>query len=464
MDNNRFQKRLHLDRLRELLERFLAIFGVSKDITELKLSEEKFNKVFHASPSIVGLSDLETGEFYEVNRTFCEVLGFKQSEVIHRKSTDLLKMDPVFRKEVIQKLKDQGYVRNEEGIIYTSDATPLNVLLSAEIIELQDRKYNFTTAIDITDYRSTQEKLRLSEERFRFLAENMADIIWTLDMDLKTTYVSPSIEKVLGFTPEERKQQPLEEMMTQESLQRTSVLLTEQLRLEEIPGADKDRSITAEIEYYHADGHTVWMESNLKAMRNKEGEMIGIYGASRDITERKRAQELMIQTEKMMSVGGLAAGMAHELNNPLGGMLQGIQNIQRRLSPGLKANQKLATETGIDLKKLQSYLEQRGILTHLSGIRESGQKAAGIISNMLQFSRKSASDMVTTDLAALMEDALELAGKDYDLKKRYDFRNIQIVKEFDPDMPPVPCVKTEIEQVVLNLLRNTAARFSIDVS
>jgi signal transduction histidine kinase len=75
---------------------------------------------------------------------------------------------------------------------------------------------------------------------------------------------------------------------------------------------------------------------------------------------------------------------------------------------------------------------------------------------MLQFSRRSGSEMVPADLASLIERTVDLASNDYDLKKQYDFRHIQIIRDFDPDLPPVPCVIPEIEQVLLNLLRNAA--------
>jgi PAS domain S-box-containing protein len=175
-----------------------------------------------------------------------------------------------------------------------------------------------------------------------------------------------------------------------------------------------------------------------------------------DVTHKVRMEEMMIQTEKMMSVGGLAAGMAHELNNPLGGMLQGVQNVQRRLSPDLKSNHAAAEEIGIDLNKLRAYMEKREVLSFLDGIKESGRKASQIISNMLQFSRKSESLMAPTNLLKMLDNVLELAGKNYDLEKRFDFRNIIITREFAADLPLIPCTDTEIEQVILNLLRNAA--------
>lgn len=175
-----------------------------------------------------------------------------------------------------------------------------------------------------------------------------------------------------------------------------------------------------------------------------------------DVTERVRMEEMMIQTEKMMSVGGLAAGMAHEINNPLGVMIQACQNILRRTSPDLPANIAAADQCGLSLDALKAYFDQRQIFLFIQDIRESGQRAATIVSNMLQFSRKSDSKRKRANLADVMETSVFLAENDYDLKKKYDFRSISINREFDPDLPLVSIIVTEIEQVILNLLKNAA--------
>ncbi len=175
-----------------------------------------------------------------------------------------------------------------------------------------------------------------------------------------------------------------------------------------------------------------------------------------DVTDRVRIEEMMIQTEKMMSVGGLAAGMAHEINNPLGVVLQGVQNAFRRLSPDLEANHIIAEECGTNLEAIRIYLEQRGIFRYLEGIKESGTRAARIVTNMLNFSRHSESNMTETDIHKLLDNTLELAANDYDLRKKYDFRYISIVREYDPELRQLTCTPTEIEQVVLNLLKNSA--------
>ena len=174
-----------------------------------------------------------------------------------------------------------------------------------------------------------------------------------------------------------------------------------------------------------------------------------------DVTERVRIRELLIQTEKMTSVAGLAAGLAHEINNPLGIISQAAQNIERRISPDLPANRQAAGALGLSLERMQTYFTQRQIPEFLGSIRTAAARGVKIVANMLRFShvetiRRPAS------LSVILEQAVELAASDYDLKKKYDFRNIAITRDYAPEIPDVPVVAVEIEQVLLNLLKNAA--------
>lgn len=175
-----------------------------------------------------------------------------------------------------------------------------------------------------------------------------------------------------------------------------------------------------------------------------------------DVTERVKLVEMMIQNEKMMSVGGLAAGMAHEINNPLGAVLQGSQNILRRVSDDLPKNKKIALECGTNLESVRKYLTERRILHFVDGIRTSGRRAADIVDNMLQFTRKSGIEKRYVSLVELIEKTIELASNDYNLKRKYDFRHIKIERDYDSAITVVNCIQIEIEQVLLNLLKNAA--------
>jgi len=175
-----------------------------------------------------------------------------------------------------------------------------------------------------------------------------------------------------------------------------------------------------------------------------------------DVTDRVRMEELLLQTEKMMSVGGLAAGMAHEINNPLAGIISSAQNMERRLTDGLEPNRAAARACGLEFEALRCYLQARDIPGLLGGILDSGRRAARLVTNMLSFARGGASEVKPSSLPEMVDNAVEIASTHYDMKKKYDFRHIAIIREYAPGLPLVPCAPAEIEQVLLNLLQNAA--------
>ncbi|USW97197.1 ATP-binding protein [Pseudomonas proteolytica] len=175
-----------------------------------------------------------------------------------------------------------------------------------------------------------------------------------------------------------------------------------------------------------------------------------------DITQRLSLEEMMVQSEKMLSVGGLAAGMAHEINNPLGAILHNVQNIRRRLSTELPKNLEHAEQVGVKLETVNRYLQSREVPQLLDGIQQAGARAAKIVTHMLSFSRRSNRQMAPCDLPALIDQAVEIAGNDFDLAIGFDFKGQAIIRQFDPTLGPVPGTANELEQVLLNLLKNAA--------
>ena len=175
-----------------------------------------------------------------------------------------------------------------------------------------------------------------------------------------------------------------------------------------------------------------------------------------DKTEQKRLEEMMIQSEKMLSVGGLAAGMAHEINNPLGGIMQNAQVVIKRVTADMPANEKAAEEAGTTMESIRAFMESRKVPHHLEMILEAGKRAATIVENMLSFARKGTKSLDPCDLVDLLEKTVELAEKDYDLKKKYDFKRIRIEREYEENIPMVKCEYSKIQQVFLNILKNGA--------
>lgn len=143
---------------------------------------------------------------------------------------------------------------------------------------------------DITEKKRAEEALRGSEEKYRRIAENMSDVVWTADLELRTTYVSPSVQKLLGETPEEHLARSMEEKFPPEELAKLVSVFKEELEKERSGKAPKDRSRIVEAKHYRADGSLVWISMNISFIRDEDGNPVGFQGVTRDISERRRLE------------------------------------------------------------------------------------------------------------------------------------------------------------------------------
>lgn len=303
-----------------------------------------------------------------------------------------------------------------------------------------------SVGIDVTEQKKAEEKLEQTRNYIRNILDSMPSIIIGLNDESRISHFNSAALQLAAVDPE-----TIEGTEAGKAFPAISRYMPRIMKAMRTGIPEKDIR-TQDLTYTgtHQDIIIYPLNDGMK------GAVIRID----DATERVRMDEVMIQTEKMMSIGGLAAGMAHEINNPLGGILQGIQNIVRRLSPDLPANHKAAEKVGCTVDSIVEYMEDRKIFKTLDGITDSGVRAADIVSGMLEFSRKSDSRKAPGDLRLMMDKAAVLAAQDYDLKKKYDFKRISITKEYDRNLSKVKCTETEIEQVFLNLLRNSAQAMS----
>ena len=175
-----------------------------------------------------------------------------------------------------------------------------------------------------------------------------------------------------------------------------------------------------------------------------------------DVTLRQKLDSMMLQNEKLKSLGELAAGMAHEINNPLAAILQSLQNVQRRLSPDQPGNRAAATALGLDIKLLHAYLEARDINRFLSGMENSGHRAAEIVRHMLEFSRSSSRQLEPTDINTVAHASVEFMRNALELSMPGLFARLAIKEEFDTSLPAIPASGIELQQVLVNLLKNAA--------
>ena len=163
-----------------------------------------------------------------------------------------------------------------------------------------DLAFGITALRTRTQRDQTEVELRESEERYRLIAENTADTIGVFDLNLNPTYISPSITKLRGYSVQESMTQTLDQILTPDSLQQASKIFADQMALESSPTADPGRTALMELEEYCKDGSTIWVELAASFLRDNNFKPIGILTVTRNITERKRAEDALRESENRL--------------------------------------------------------------------------------------------------------------------------------------------------------------------
>jgi len=208
-----------------------------------------------------------------------------------------------------------------------------------------------------SEFKLSQEKLHESEENYRNLINKLDDIIWTLDLNLRTTYVSPSIEKKLGFTPEERIAQDPSAQMTPSSYAHVTEFLAQELSGEKGGLAAPNRTVRVEVELYHKNGSTLWTENVISGLRDKNGILIGIHGVSRDINDRKETEEVLRESgKKYKLLAENSADVIYKLNIGNEQCTYASPSIEGLLGYTVEESLSLSAQ---DFLTKESYLKQR---------------------------------------------------------------------------------------------------------
>ena len=302
--------------IKDTTGRVVSASRIIQDITARKLaetvlrtSEEKFNKTFQGAPVLITLSRLKDGTLLEVNERFCLISGFRREEVIGRTAVELGWVGLEDRDRMVGLLAASGRVQDQELTHRRKDGCPVYTLYSGEVIQMAGEEVLVAMAIDITRRRMAEQLLQESERKYRLLADNATDVIWLLD--LKTSsflYVSPSVERLRGFTPEEVMAQTVEASVTPASLASIRLEVPEHLKAFQ---AGAREVYLSEVEQPRKDGSTVWTECTTQYSVNPDTGHPLVFGISRDITKRRQAEgALRISEERYRRVAeNLAEGL-----------------------------------------------------------------------------------------------------------------------------------------------------------
>jgi two-component system, cell cycle sensor histidine kinase and response regulator CckA len=276
---------------------------------------------------------------------------------------------------------------------------------------------------DISDRKQAEADLQESEKRYRLLAENVTDVIWIMDLDLKLTYISPAVKLLTGYRVEEYLPLTLEQLMTPASQEVARNALAEELALENGDSPDSARPIIVELELCRQDGSTVWVEAKTTFLRDTEGRPVGLLGVTRDITVRRKLEDQLRQAQKMEVVGRLAGGVAHDFNNLLTAIL------------------------GYSELLLDFLAEHDPLRQDVAEIKKAGERGALLTRQLLAFSRRQILQPKLLDLNLVLENMGNIL-------KRVIGEDIELSLQAGRNLGRVMADPGQIEQVVMNLAVN----------
>jgi PAS domain S-box-containing protein len=404
---------------------------------ELEASRFRYFDLYDLAP--VGYCILsEQGLILEANLTAATLLGTPRSALIKQPISRLILKDDqtiyyLYRKQLFE----TGESQECELRLVTSDGALFWAHLKGTAAQAEDGAPLCRVVIsDITDRKQAEEALKKSEEKYRLIAENMSDVISLLDMDLRFTYVSPSIARLSGFSVDESLKLSIEDIMTPDSLSEVLKIFEEEIMADGLEKNDPYRSRIIEYKQYTKDRSIVWVESNCRFLRDMDQKPVGILIISRDITERKVAgeekeqlQSQLNQAQKMESVGRLAGGVAHDFNNMLGVILGHAELAL------LKAD------------------EDNDLISDLKEIQTAAKRSANLTKQLLTFARKEIISPRKLDLNDTVESMLNML-------RRLIGEDIDLVWKPAAHIWPVKMDPSQIDQILANLCVN--ARDAID--
>ncbi|MBI4621024.1 MAG: PAS domain S-box protein [Desulfobacterales bacterium] len=262
-------------------------------------------------------------------------------------------------------------------------------------------------------------ELKRSEEKYRSLVESAEDFIFTVDSEGHFQSMNSFTANFFGGCPEDFLGKKLSALFSDEIVERQLKLIRLVYRFE--------KSVRDEFMLTLGE-HQTWISANFMPLKNEEGKVSSVLCIARDITENKQLERQLINTEKLASMGTLAAGVAHEINNPLGVIL-GFSDL-------------LLEKTD---ENSQEYED-------LKTIERQGLHCKQVVENLLSFARQGeGDDAERSDLNHSIEDIIKV------VKHTLEMNNIELVLDLDKDIPQVKGDSRQLQQVFLNLINNAAA-------
>jgi len=391
---------------------------LARDMTASRKNEARFTELFETLQEGIYITTPD-GQILDANPALVRMLGYgTKEELLAKKVPDIL-TDAGERKLLKREVEQQSAIQGREITLQRKDGRPIICLNTAATVrDNAGTVIRYQGAVmDITARREIEHRLHQQQEFARRLVDSFPDLILVLDTNSHFTFVSPRCKEVLGYELEETREMKLGGRTHSEDLPALLSLYADIV-------AGKQTFASLEVRVRHKLGEWRRIRFNFSPLFDESDKIDGVVMSGRDVTELKRLEEQLIQSEKLAAMGQMLAGVAHELNNPLTAIL-GVTELLRERG-GIEEE----TKRQLDLTHRQA------------------RRAARIVQNLLDFSRPTAPQKKPLDVNTLVERTLQL--------HEHSLRRNNIAVDFHPlpDVPGVVGDANQLMQVFLNLLTN----------
>jgi len=401
---------------------FIGIDGIVFDITKRKRAEEalkegekKYRNLYNNAQVGLARTSIRTGKVLTCNDKMAQIFNYENTDdFINEYVFSENYVDPKVRELMLNKMKTYELLNNVEAEYYGKDKSKVWVRFDTRFFP--DKGYMEDVVVDITESRIGEEALRESENRFRDISLSMADWIWETNKDTKLTYISQSIKDVLGYSPEELIGKTPFDLMPED----------ESLRIKEIVSKliSKSENIK-DLENWnvHKEGRKLFMLTNAIPIIDNKGNVKGYRGINKNITSQRKLEAQLQQAQKMESIGTLAGGIAHDLNNILFPIV------------------------GYSEMLLEDISEESPFRDSLKKIYNSSLRAKDLVNQILTFSRQETNELKSIKVQSIIKDALKLMRSTIPT-------TIKIKSYIKADCCEIKADPTQIHQIVMNLTTN----------